>query len=63
MTWPTLKAIRDATRIEFTAALAARHNFVRLASGRWARVLGPPASDAVLIRARVYHLPARRFPS
>lgn len=57
MTWATLKAIQTATRIEFTAALAAQHCFVQVASGRWSRVLGAPSPEAVWVRGRIYRMP------
>jgi hypothetical protein len=56
MTWETLNAVRTATRCEFSAALAARHVFVRLLSGRWGRCLDAPPLNAVHVRGNVYHL-------
>lgn len=56
MTWPTLRAVQASLR-EFTPALRALHCFVRLPSGRWSRVLGVPAANAVHVRGRVWRLP------
>lgn len=38
MIWKSIRALRLATRLEFTPALAARHRFVRVRGG-WVRVL------------------------
>lgn len=56
MTWSTLRAVRLATKLEFTKTLARRHNFVQLPSGRWSRVLGAPGKCAKHVRARVYKM-------
>ena len=53
MTWETLAAVRSATNIEFTKALANVHHFLRLPSGRWCRTLGPP-EGAEHVRGRVW---------
>ena len=57
MTWASLRALQLATRIEFTRELASAHCFVRVASGRWSRVLGSPPKEAIHVRGRVYRMP------
>lgn len=55
-TWPTLKSVRQATNLEFIPALAKRHHFVKLTSGRWYRTLGPPNPvGLVQTGPRVWH--------
>lgn len=65
MTWPTLKAARTATKIEFSDEGYKAHHFVRLPSGRWCRTLGAPGvRDPITgqprklkhVRGRVWHL-------
>lgn len=66
MTWPTLAASQQATRIEFTPALAREHHFVQGVGGRWCRTLGPPSSTVCYdgvhmararhVRGRVWHM-------
>lgn len=40
--FPDLRTARMATHLEFTHALAMRHHFVLLPSGKVSRTLGPP---------------------
>ena len=60
MTWATLRDVQMATKIEFAKWLADGHLFVRCSSGRWTRVLGAPAKNAIHIRGRIYHMPDAR---
>lgn len=55
MTWTSLHAVQLTTRLEFTTALASAHNFVRLLSGRWTRVLGAPNASCVHVHGRIWH--------
>ncbi len=55
MIWNTLAAVRCATRCEFTAALASRHLFVRLVSGKWTRVLDNPPHNSIAV-GNVWHM-------
>lgn len=54
MTYASLKQIQTVTKIEFTAALARLHHFVKLPSGRWTRTLGPPGEGCKHIRGRIW---------
>jgi predicted transcriptional regulator len=58
MVWKSLRALQSSTRIEFVAALAARHAFVQLPSGKWCRVLGMPGKNCVHVRGRIYRMVA-----
>lgn len=66
MTWPTLRGVQMATRLEGKRSIA-MHHFVRCVSGRWCRTLGIPDSrpqsyDGVHmaaikhVRGRVWHM-------
>ena len=59
MIWPTLKAVKGATRIEFPPELAGKHIFVRLPSGSYVRILGAPPSGARPVNRgrKVFYIP------
>jgi hypothetical protein len=56
MVWGSLRDVQASTKSEFVPALAGRHFFVELPSGKWSRTLDAPPKGAVHVRGRIYKI-------
>lgn len=61
MLFDSYKQVTQNTKLEFAPWLADKHQFVKLRSGKWTRVLGAPSAKGCLPGTRVESIGARKW--